>query len=307
MAIGEYWIQFGIDGWRLDVPYEIKVPGFWQEFRARIKAINPEAYIVGEIWTEAQEWLDGSQFDGVMNYPFTGPTLAFAGGDRIQPDLVQSAYHPYPALDATGYATKIQHLLTLYPWDIQLTQFNLINSHDTARLLTMAEGDHASVHLATLLLLTFPGAPSIYYGDEVGLPGGLDPDCRRGFPTKDQWDQETLTYHRQLIALRQAHPALRTGKYHILWTQGNVYVFARTLETEAFVIAVNVGTEAVNLTFKPQGMCLPDRVHRSLDCQPNHILYGTGHVEWTGQGSLSQLSLAIAPRNGLILGPVQHR
>ena len=68
MEIAEYWLNFGIDGWRLDVPFEIKTPGFWQEFRQRVKAINKDAYIVGEVWEDAREWLDGSQFDGVMNY-----------------------------------------------------------------------------------------------------------------------------------------------------------------------------------------------------------------------------------------------
>ncbi|MGL5130904.1 MAG: glycoside hydrolase family 13 protein, partial [Planktothrix sp.] len=168
MEIAEYWIDFGIDGWRLDVPFEVKTPGFWQEFRARVKAINPEAYIVGEVWEDSREWLDGKQFDGVMNYLFTAPTIAFIAGDRVKIELVESpSYFPYPALSAKEYGQKIQDLLALYPWEIQLTQLNLLDSHDTARLITIAGGDKASVELATLLLFTFPGAPSIYYGDEV--------------------------------------------------------------------------------------------------------------------------------------------
>ncbi len=82
MQVGEYWLHQGIDGWRLDVPNCVTVPGFWQEFRQRVKGINPEAYIVGEIWSDASPWLDGTQFDGVMNYPFTEATLAFTTGDR---------------------------------------------------------------------------------------------------------------------------------------------------------------------------------------------------------------------------------
>jgi Glycosidases len=109
MEIAEYWIKLGIDGWRLDVPFEIKTPGFWQEFRERVKAINPEAYIVGEVWEDGREWLDGTQFDGVMNYLFAGPTIAFAAGDRV--DLAQiegRSYHPYPPLFAKEYGDKIQ-------------------------------------------------------------------------------------------------------------------------------------------------------------------------------------------------------
>ena len=142
MRIAEYWIDRGIDGWRLDVPFEITTPGFWQEFRDRVKAVNPEAYIVGEIWHDARQWLDGTQFDGVMNYLFTAPTIAFTAGDRVEIDYVKNpSYEPYPALTAPAYATKIQQLLDLYPWEIQLTQLNLLASHDTARLLSIAQGD----------------------------------------------------------------------------------------------------------------------------------------------------------------------
>jgi cyclomaltodextrinase len=244
MRVGEYWIRQGIDGWRLDVPYEVETEGFWQEFRDRIKAVNPEAYIVGEIWTEAQQWLDGTQFDGVMNYPFTGFTLAFAAGDRVCMDLVEIPhYYPYPAMDAASYASKIQHLLTLYPWDIQQTQLNLLSSHDVARVYSVVDEDKASLILATLLLFTFPGAPSIYYGDEVGLPGKLDPDSRRPFPSKEKWDMDILQFHKDLIQLRHQHPALRIGTYDVLYAEGYAYVFARTSDQERVIVALNVDTQ----------------------------------------------------------------
>jgi cyclomaltodextrinase len=249
MRIGEYWIRQGIDGWRLDVPYEVKTKGFWQEFRDRIKAINPEAYIVGEIWTDATEWLDGTQFDGVMNYLFTGPTLAFAAGDRVRMDLVETPhYFPYPALDAAGYADKIQHLLSLYPWEIQLTQLNLLSSHDVARLYSVVGEDEASVVLATLLLFTFPGAPSIYYGDEVGLPGELDPDCRRTFPAEANWHPGLRQIHKALIALRDRYPALRIGSYQPQHAEGSLYIVSRTLDREQLLVALNVGTMPTSLS-----------------------------------------------------------
>lgn len=248
MRVGEYWVRQGIDGWRLDVPYEVKTEGFWQEFRDRIKAINPEAYIVGEVWTDATEWLDGTQFDGVMNYLFTAPTIAFAGGDRVRMDQVEIPhYYPYPALDAAGYADRIQHLLSLYPWEIALTQLNLLSSHDVARLYSVVGEDEASVVLATLLLFTFPGAPSIYYGDEVGLPGELDPDCRRTFPPEAEWHQDLLKIHRDLIALRHRYPALRTGTYEVLHAEGDIYIFSRILKEAQVMVALNAGTKSVTL------------------------------------------------------------
>ena len=293
MEIAEYWIKFGIDGWRLDVPFEIKSPGFWQEFRERVKAVNPEAYIVGEVWEDAREWLDGTQFDGVMNYLFAAPTIAFAAGDRV--DLAQlegRSYYPYPALFAKEYGAQIQKVLDLYPWQIQLTQLNLLASHDTARLLTIAKGDKASVELATLLLLTFPGAPSIYYGDEVGLPGALDPDSRRGFPLESQWELDVLDYHKQLIALRHKYAALRTGSYHILFAEGAVYVFARILGHEEIVVAVNVSTEPANISFEPA----------NLKSSHDKLLYGKGEIVWKGDAETRHLELTLPGRSGLNLG-----
>ena len=291
MEIAEYWIKFGIDGWRLDVPFEIKTPGFWQEFRERVKAINREAYIVGEVWTDAREWLDGSQFDGVMNYLFTGPTIAFTAGDRVDIEQVKNrSYYPYPALSAAGYSEKIQEVLKLYPWEIQLTQLNLLASHDTARLMSIADGDKKSVELATLLLLTFPGAPSIYYGDEVGLPGKLDPDSRRGFPIEVNWDKEILKTHRELIALRHAYPCLRTGEYKVLFAEGEVYVFARVLDKEELIVAVNVSTTDAKVNVDIS----------DLQSKPLKLLYASDKVELNHQEN-SRFLLNIPSRTGCVI------
>lgn len=297
MEIAEYWIKFGIDGWRLDVPFEIKTPGFWQEFRDRVKAINPEAYIVGEVWGDSREWLDGTQFDGVMNYLFAAPTIAFAAGDRVDITQVQDrSYEPYPPLFAKEYGEKMENLLQFYPWEIQLTQLNLLASHDTARLISIAQGDKPSVELATVLLLTFPGAPSIYYGDEVGLPGKLDPDSRRGFPMEAHWDVYVLKYHQKLIALRNKYPALRTGSYQILYAEGTVYVFARILDNEELIVAVNVGTSEANTSFEVI----------ALQSQPSQLVYGEVEFSWSESAEKSkQLTLSLPPRTACILGPIE--
>ncbi len=293
MQVGEYWLKQGIDGWRLDVPDQVETPGFWQEFRTRIKAINPEAYIVGEIWEDASKWLDGTQFDGVMNYLFTEATMAFCGGDRILKEYVeQPSYYPYPPLSAREYQSKIEDLLKLYPWEISLTQLNLLASHDTARLLTIAGGDRSTVELSTLLLLTFPGAPSIYYGDEVGLPGGLDPDSRRGFPAKADWDLELLDYHQQLIRLRHQYRALRQGSYQVLFAEEGVYVFSRILEQETIIVAVNVDTVANHIIIRDF----------QLPSKPAQILFGNGEHSWKLEEEKVSLELNLLPRSGHILG-----
>ncbi|QYX32803.1 glycoside hydrolase family 13 protein [Sphaerospermopsis torques-reginae] len=287
MEIAEYWIKFGIDGWRLDVPFEIKTPGFWQEFRSRVKAINPDAYIVGEVWTDSRQWLDGTQFDGVMNYLFTGPTIAFTAGNRVDLEMVKGRdYETSPPLFAAEYAEKIEDLLKLYPWEIQLTQLNLLASHDTARLITIASGDVASVELATLLLLTFPGAPSIYYGDEVGLPGGIDPDSRRGFPLQESWNLQILETHKQLIYLRHQYPALRVGSYQVIYAESTLYVFIRSWENEELMIAVNVGEESVTVSFDGG----------NLQSKPQNLLFGNGEVKWNNEN----VSLSVTGRSGCI-------
>ncbi|BAZ85923.1 glycoside hydrolase family 13 protein [Dolichospermum compactum] len=292
MRIGEYWIKRGADGWRLDSADYIKTPGFWQEFRERIKAINPEAYIVGEIPMNATEWLDGTQFDGVSSLPFLNATTAFIVGDR-QVKGHFAEYAPPPPADAAKYGEEINQLLQLYPWEIQLTQLNGINNHDTARLIDVAGGDRPSLYLATLLLFTFPGAPCIYYGDEVGLTGGYDPDCRKGFPDKEEWNQDILEYHRQLIKLRHNYAALKIGEYQTLFAQGQVYIFARILLKEVLIIAVNAGNETAEVS-----------IQTSWRSQPHQVLltYGYGTVNWNNEAAQPSLNFTLTPRSGLILG-----
>ncbi|MFE1745045.1 glycoside hydrolase family 13 protein [Coleofasciculus sp. H7-2] len=292
MRVAEYWIKLGADGWRLDSADYIKTPGFWQEFRERVKAINPEAYIVGEIPIDASEWLDGTQFDGVSSLPFLIATTAFVVGDRQVKGHFKE-YAPPPPADAAEYGEKINDLLKLYPWEIQLTQLNGINNHDTARLIDVAEGDRSSLYLATLLLFTFPGAPCIYYGDEVGLTGGYDPECRKGFPDPEEWDRDTLEYHRQLITLRHTHAALRIGEYQTLYAEGQVYIFARILQAEILVIAVNAGNETAKVS-----------IQLSLSSKPQQVLftYGFGEANWSDEAAQTSLNFTLAPRSGLILG-----
>jgi cyclomaltodextrinase / maltogenic alpha-amylase / neopullulanase len=292
MQVAEYWVKQGIDGWRLDVPAEIKVDGFWQEFRDRIKSIDPDAYIVGEIWLDARKWLDGTQFDGVMNYLFAAPTIAFIAGDRVDVSLVEGrSYYPYPAISASEYASQIQEVLQLYPWEIQLTQLNLLDSHDTSRLFSIARGDWDSLKLSTLLLLTFPGPPSIYYGDEVGLEGGIDPDCRRGFPPQADWNLEILEWHRELIKLRHKYTALRLGDYKVLYAQGGVYVFSRNWENETLIVAVNAGTELTQVKFEVA----------NLNKSPRKLLFGSAQINEQNQQKSLQLLLELSARSGCII------
>ncbi|MEM8828544.1 MAG: glycoside hydrolase family 13 protein [Cyanobacteria bacterium P01_G01_bin.19] len=291
MQVAEYWLHKGIDGWRLDVPNEVDTPGFWQEFRDRVKAVNPDAYIVGEIWGDASYWLDGTQFDGVMNYRFTEATIAFAGGENYDPDFCQGELKPYPPISGTEYAIKIDALLKLYDWEIQLAQLNLLDSHDTPRMITTVGEDKDSFLLSSVLLMTFPGAPSIFYGDEVGLPGGKDPDCRRVFPETEQWDIEILKAYKELIALRHKYSALRTGKYKTLYADSNVYIFARILDEKEAIVAVNVGREQSTVNF----------VVTELKSQPDMAVYGSGRLAWHRIDNERKLEVTLPAKGSLIV------
>jgi neopullulanase len=241
--VAEYWIQFGADGWRLDVATDIDDDSFWQEFRNRIRKINPEAYIVAEIWHESQRWLQGDQFDAVMNYEVTKPCLGFFPGKHLDLKVLhqQSNYYGIQQpIDAHEFANRIDHNLNLYKREITYVQLNLLDSHDTPRFLSCAGGDKNALKLAWLFLFAYPGAPCIYYGDEIGVDGKHDPDCRKSFPwEEDKWDKNLREYAKDVIALRTKNPALRHGDFTRLWSADGVYVFSRALDGQTLLVALN--------------------------------------------------------------------
>jgi cyclomaltodextrinase len=255
-CVAEHWIRQGVDGWRLDVPAEINDDSFWQEFRRRVKAINPDAYIVGEIWHEAQRWLQGDQFDAVMNYQFTRACIGFFIGPNIDATLVANVgYQDYPALDASGFAYTINHLLGIYDRAISNVQLNLLDSHDTARFVSIAKGDQSALRIATLFQMTYPGAPSVYYGDEIGILGAKDPDCRRAFPwgTPAKWDKTLLQYFKDCIALRKKYAALRDGDFRFIFAEKNAIAYLRWQGEQKFIVAINAGAEAnINIIIHPE-------------------------------------------------------
>ena len=240
--VATQWIEFGIDGWRLDVPAEIDDDEFWREFRRRVKALNPEAYLVGEIWHESKRWLQGDQFDAVMNYPITLACLGFFGGHVLDLEETRKAggYHGARPMDGLDFANAIDTVLGWYDPQITLAQLNLLDSHDTPRFISSVREDWSALKLAYLFLFTYPGAPCIYYGDEIGLTGRHDPECRRTFPwDQSRWHQDILAHVKKLTELRAAYPALRRGSYHRLYADRDVYAFGRQLDQDRLIIALN--------------------------------------------------------------------
>jgi cyclomaltodextrinase / maltogenic alpha-amylase / neopullulanase len=258
--VAEFWMEFGIDGWRLDVPNEIDDDSFWREFRRRVKAIDPEAYIVGEIWGDAHRWLEGDQFDAVMNYHFTRPCLGYFGARTLNNALNEvSGTGHVDALDTAAFAERMSEVARMYHPEIVQAQLNLLGSHDTARFLSAVGDDASAMRLATTFQLTYPGAPCIYYGDEIGLPGGPDPDCRRAFPWDESaWDRKTMTLIQKLTAARHASMALRRGTFDVLHVAGEALAYRREYEGECAYVLMNTGLvgTVVNLAgLKPGHYC----------------------------------------------------
>lgn len=294
-GVARYWVEAGIDGWRLDVPGDIEDDDFWREFRRQVKAANPDAYIVGEIWHEAQRWLHGDQFDAVMNYLFTKACLAFFVGRGLNVALTSGVgYHPVEPVGAEGFAAAIHHLLALYPAQVTQVQLNLLDSHDTARFLTLAQGDESALRLGILFMMCYPGAPCIYYGDEIGMEGNRDPDSRRGFPwDQRRWNTKLLEYVKRCITLRQAHPALRRGEYQTLLAQGDIYAFGRRLADETLLCVLNVGSRPWELHVPVQGYLREGATLQGVWGE------GTGTVQ---NGLLT--GLTVPGRTGLVLTAV---
>ena len=283
-GVAESWIKFGFDGWRLDVPGDIDDDSFWQEFRRRVRAVNPEAYIVGEIWHEAQRWLQGDQFDGVMNYLVTAAALGFFGGQHVKMHVVNQCgglhNRVHPAMNANGFANELDRLFKLYKPETTRAQLNLLDSHDMPRFLSCTGGDKDSLKLAWLFMFTIPGAPCIYYGDEVGVDGGHDPECRKTFPwDESKWDVDLLDYAKACTALRSGHASLRRGNYKRIHAEGHVMAFARTHINETLTVAFNASHEA-------RTVALP------LNKNPQ-ILFGNPVI--------SENSVTIPPRSGIVI------
>lgn len=245
LSVGEHWLRFGIDGWRLDVPTEIADPAFWAAFRQRCRAVRADAYLVGEIWETAPEWVAGDRFDALMNYPLAEAILGYVGGSRLDMDAVLA--HPeymrdLRPLDGPGFTRRLVELLGVYDPDVVAVQLNLLGSHDAPRALTVLGGDPTALRMATLLQCMLPGAPCIYYGDEIGLTGGNDPACRGAFPwDTSRWDGDLRAFVRSVLAFRAAEPALRHGATTSVGAAGAAMAFERRLDSMRLVLALNPG------------------------------------------------------------------
>jgi cyclomaltodextrinase / maltogenic alpha-amylase / neopullulanase len=249
LKVARYWIEQGIDGWRLDVPNEINDDSFWLKFRQEVRSANPDAYLVGEIWDGDSRWVGDEHFDGLMNYPLK--------------DLIINLLTNEISMDK--FRLDLNKWQTLYALENLKAMYNMLGSHDVERFLTKLSGDLSKAKLGYLMLFTLSGAPAIYYGDEIGLLGGRDPDCRRTFNwDESQWMTPLRDWIKKLIRYRKEKVALRRGTFKLIDIDPltNCLAFIRVIDNECGLILANLDSSSVELTMDLSGT--PLATHKSL-------------------------------------------
>ena len=245
-----HWLKppYSADGWRVDVgnmlgrqdAHQIN-PELLRAIRTAVKRVSGDAYLLGENFFEAADQLQGDGWDGVMNYAgFADPILNWLKGPKQHALRCEPILESAVPWDTDALLRAWQENLASIPWQIALQQLNLLDSHDTPRLLTRLDGDKALSRLAAVVQFCFPGVPCLYYGDEIGLVDEEGFGSRNCFPWDEaRWDAESLAFYRTLIALRRESPALAEGAFRVLAFDRDLFLFARVLGEEWVIVSAN--------------------------------------------------------------------
>jgi neopullulanase len=229
---------------------------FWEAARRELKAVKPDAYLLAEVMGDARRWLAGDEFDATMNYTFRDLCVDFFAKRCI---------------DGTALLEGFLEMTAMYSPAVTAMSHNLVGSHDMPRFLTEAGGDVDRLVLATLFQLTVPGAPGLYYGDEVAMTGGHDPANRGAFP----WgggDRRHRQRVGELLALRRRRPSLRLGWWRLVAHDGDAFAYERIAGDERTLVALNMGETATTLPVPDLGEVV--WAHRSVRRQRRSIRLG---------------------------------
>lgn len=275
LDIALYWIrEFDIDGWRLDVANEVDHV-FWKTFRQAVSAEKPDVYILGEIWHSAEPWLRGDEFHAVMNYPFTEPMIEYFADGTIP---------------ASRMAHRVNAHLMNGMKQVNEVMFNLLDSHDTKRLLTRCRHDEKKARALLAFMFAQTGSPCIYYGTEIGLDGENDPLCRKCMVwEKEKQNRDMLRFMKRLIALRKQENTLLTEgslEWNLLDDQNNFISFSRNLDEKTLIYFFNQGDATQHVSL------------RDLNIERNKKIYDV----WTEQPLHHHDVIAVQPGEFFILG-----
>ncbi len=279
MGIARKWVSapYNVDGWRLDVAADLGRSGefnhkFWKDFRKNVKEANPEAIILAEHYGDPGAWLQGEEWDTVMNYDaFMEPLSWFLTGmekhsDEKRDDLRGDSY---------SFFASMRHHMSRFHGQSLLVAMNELSNHDHSRFLTRTNGNVGRVDSrgseaanqyvnkgimkeAVIVQMTWPGAPTIYYGDEAGVCGWTDPDNRRTYPWGKE-DIELVEFHRDVIRIHKENEALRKGSYKGLTGEYNVITFGRFLGNNIIAVVVNNNDYEKEINIPVVQLGVPDR------------------------------------------------
>ncbi len=231
--VGKYWIrEFDIDGWRLDVASEVN-DGFWRKFHQAVKKEKADAILIGEVWESAGHWLDGTIFDSTMNYDFRKHCKRFFAEESI---------------DAGLFDGRVTDMRMRYRRQTVYAQLNVLDTHDVSRFLSVCDENIANYKLAVVFQMTFPGMPSIFYGDEKGISGIMEEEYRN--PMEWNKSHELFEFYQKLITLRKQEDTLRSGDYRtVLAERGSrLYVFERSIANESIRVLINMEKQEMDIS-----------------------------------------------------------
>ena len=240
LKVGRFWIrECDIDGWRMDVANEIN-HDFFREFKKAIREEKADSFLIGEIWEDSSVWLLGDQFDSTMNYTFTN---------------ICKDFFAFKNISVSQFDARMQKMLHRYPMQVSLAQMNFLDTHDVGRFLSFCDGDENKLKLALAFMMTSPGIPSVFYGDEKGMTGIEECDYRRPMPWDKSSDLED--YYRQWIQIRLNSKALCQGNYRTEYIddERQIYVFSRTYEDEKRLVCINAGDKDIELNLGQRICC----------------------------------------------------
>ena len=287
LYIGRKWVSppYNVDGWRLDVAADLGRSNeynhqFWKKFREAVKDANPEAIILAEHYGDPSDWLQGDEWDTVMNYDaFMEPVTWFLTGMEKHSDEAREELRG----NADNFVGSISHHMSNMLTPSLQVAMNELSNHDHSRFLTRTNHmvgrvehlgpkaaeeyvNEAIMREAVAIQMTWVGAPTIYYGDEAGVCGFTDPDNRRTYPWGHE-NQELLNFHKEMIRIHKEHPALRTGSLNILSWDENVLAYGRFLGEDRIVAIINNRSELTEVTVPVWQVEVP------MKCRMKRLIY----------------------------------
>jgi glycosidase/fibronectin type 3 domain-containing protein len=316
-SVSKHWLNAGAEGWRLDVMGDSSFPdGYWQTFRQTVKQTRSDALIIGELWQKDStllRFLRGDRADTTMSYRTRDAIIGLLAPQNFDSKGFGDSGHP---INPSEFAARVQSIREDYPDAAYYSLMNLLDSHDTERLLwTLTPGSATAadkeqnaanvlagkqrVKLASLIQFTLPGAPTVYYGDEVGMTGADDPDDRRTYPWADLGgnpDTALFAHYQALAALRKQNAALTSGDFRVLLADdaANTVVYGRATGSRAAIVAINRNNTPQTLTIPVDGY-LPNGTSLAR-------VYGVGNSAGGSVGVVNgEVRVTLAPLSGLLL------